>query len=410
MEESYKGQLLEGNLFKIRILCILLTVIRLCFVLYYYFSGSKPYTPEKIFYIESFILVIISTIFLLTTGYFLKKNKQNMLWFNCYLFMSYYVLFNILNLFFIQLDSTFLFQFLLTLFLFLFVADFKPKIFLSFSVVFYLASVLILVYQRSSFHLEGIQEHIFFTFFAILLIKLIYHNSKTKVFINSSKIHEMNNNLEEMVRNKTKTVLELKNTVMETMAELVESRDHTTGGHIVRTSRCLQILINTMLEKGLYKKITDSWNIEQMILSAQLHDVGKIAIDDIILRKPDKLTKDEYKKMKTHTILGGEIIKRIQKKTGEKEFLDYAYIFTVYHHEKWDGSGYPFGINGEKIPLPARLMALIDVYDALISERPYKKPFSHEEAVKIIIDGSGSHFDPILIELFVSVSDKLKGL
>jgi len=158
----------------------------------------------------------------------------------------------------------------------------------------------------------------------------------------------------------------------------------------------------------LFKEQTSSWNIEQMILSAQLHDVGKIAIDDSILRKPGKLTNEEFDKMKTHTILGGDIIKNIQKKTGEREFLDYAFIFAVYHHEKWDGSGYPYGKKGEEIPLPARLMAIIDVYDALISERPYKKPYSHEEAVKIINEGKGAHFDPALTDLFLLVSDNLE--
>jgi putative two-component system response regulator len=136
--------------------------------------------------------------------------------------------------------------------------------------------------------------------------------------------------------------------------------------------------------------------------------VGKIAIDDIILRKPGKLTHEEFETMKQHTILGGEIIKEIQSKTGEQEFLDSAFIFAVYHHEKWDGSGYPYGIAGDKIPLPARLMTLIDVYDALISQRAYKEPFSHEEAVKIIKEGKGSHFDPVLTELFLSVSNQLK--
>jgi putative two-component system response regulator len=111
--------------------------------------------------------------------------------------------------------------------------------------------------------------------------------------------------------------------------------------------------------------------------------------------------------MKKHTVFGGEIIKRIQNKAGEGEFLNYAEIFAVYHHEKWDGSGYPYGLAGEDIPLPARLMAIIDVYDALISERPYKKAFSHIEAIKIIKDGSGSHFDPVLTDLFLETSKNL---
>ncbi|MCL2443657.1 MAG: HD domain-containing protein [Treponema sp.] len=211
-----------------------------------------------------------------------------------------------------------------------------------------------------------------------------------------------------MVLEKTDRIVELKNAVMETIAELVERRDDATGGHITRTSRFLRRFINAVLESGLYKTQTSSWKIEQMILSAQLHDVGKIAIDDAILRKPGKLTDEEFDTMKKHTILGGEIIKDIQKKAGEQEFLDYAFIFAVYHHEKWNGSGYPYGKAGEDIPLPARLMAIIDVYDALISERPYKKPFTHEEAINIIKEGKGNHFDPSLTDLFLSVSDKLE--
>jgi len=113
--------------------------------------------------------------------------------------------------------------------------------------------------------------------------------------------------------------------------------------------------------------------------------------------------------MKKHTVFGGEIIKKIQTKTSESDFFNYANIFTVYHHERWDGTGYPYGIAGEKIPLPARLMAIIDVYDALTSERPYKKAFTHKEAVNIIKDGRGSHFDPALTDLFISVSEKFEG-
>jgi putative two-component system response regulator len=114
--------------------------------------------------------------------------------------------------------------------------------------------------------------------------------------------------------------------------------------------------------------------------------------------------------MKKHAIFGGKIIKKIQEKTGEMEFLDFAGIFAVYHHEKWDGHGYPYGLIGENIPLPARLMAIIDVYDALTSERPYKEPFSHGEAIEIIKNGRGSHFDPKLTDLFLSISDKIEDI
>jgi HD-GYP domain-containing protein (c-di-GMP phosphodiesterase class II) len=200
----------------------------------------------------------------------------------------------------------------------------------------------------------------------------------------------------------------LQNTIMETMAELVEYRDHETGDHIERTSKYLKILIDELLAQGLYKDQTLSWNIKQMISSAQLHDVGKIAIEDSILNKPGKLTEEEFEKMKKHTIFGGEIIERIQMKSNEKEFLDYAKIFTLYHHEKWNGKGYPYGIKGETIPLAARLMAIIDVYDALISKRPYKEPFTHEEAIKIITEGRGTQFDPVLTDLFLSIAERFR--
>lgn len=220
-------------------------------------------------------------------------------------------------------------------------------------------------------------------------------------------LKDYNDNLEDMVRHKTKMILELQNAVMETMAELVECRDDATGEHIVRTRRYLQILIEEMMARHLYDEQTSRWNIDQLILSAQLHDVGKIAVSDKILCKPGRLTDEEFNEMKKHTVFGGGVIEKIQKKTSDHQFLEYAKILTVYHHEKWDGTGYPYGLSGEEIPLPARLMAIVDVYDALTSERPYKKPFPHDEAVQIMAAGRGTQFEPDLVDLFLSVSQKL---
>jgi putative two-component system response regulator len=136
-----------------------------------------------------------------------------------------------------------------------------------------------------------------------------------------------------------------------------------------------------------------------------LHDVGKIAISDAILNKPGKLTPEEFEIMKTHVTIGIRIIEKIEENTAEHAFLRHAKIFAATHHEKWDGSGYPLGLLGEDIPLQGRLMAIADVYDALISQRPYKPPLDAEEAKRIIIAGSGTHFDPFLVELFRKVSD-----
>ncbi len=198
-------------------------------------------------------------------------------------------------------------------------------------------------------------------------------------------------------------MVRFQNVIMETMAELVEYRDGTTGGHIGRTSAYLELMLNALKDRGLFQEETAAWNVRQMVLSAQLHDVGKVAIPDNILGKPGPLTDDEFEAMKRHTLVGGEIIEKIQSKTSEKEFLDQAVIFARHHHEKWDGTGYPDGLKGAEIPLAARLLAIIDVYDALISDRPYKKAFTPEEAAKIIGEGKGKHFDPLLTDVFLEV-------
>jgi putative two-component system response regulator len=185
---------------------------------------------------------------------------------------------------------------------------------------------------------------------------------------------------------------------------MVECRDDVTGGHIDRTQQYLRILTDTLIERDLYPEYRDLLKDKFFLQSAQLHDVGKIAIQDSILKKPAKLTIDEYEKMKTHTSFGVKIIEKIGENTSEKTFLEHAKIFAGTHHEKWDGSGYPAGIKGRDIPLHGRLMAIADVYDALISERPYKKPFSHQEAVDIIVSGRGTHFDPEITDIFLSVA------
>ena len=220
------------------------------------------------------------------------------------------------------------------------------------------------------------------------------------------QLSERHHQLEELVNKKTKTVVELKNAVLKTMAELVESRDYITGGHIERTQSYLQILINAMQNAGLYLEETSNWDLNLVLQSAQLHDVGKIAIDDAILRKPGDLTKEEFEKIKTHTIYGEEIIERIKLNTSEHTFLEHARILASTHHEKWNGSGYPKGLKGHAIPLEGRLMAIPDVYDALVSVRPYKKAYSHTEAVEMITKGSGVHYDPSLVNVFLSVADK----
>ena len=216
------------------------------------------------------------------------------------------------------------------------------------------------------------------------------------------------NNLEEKVHEKTAEVVNLQNDVLETVANLVEFRDKLTGGHITRTQLYMKTLIDELVSSGLYREVVSRWNLELLLHSAQLHDVGKIAITDLILSKPARLTQEEFEIMKTHVQAGVIAIERIMNNATEHEFLNYALRIAGSHHERWDGSGYPEGLVGEDIPLEGRLMAIADVYDALISERPYKKAFSHSEAIKIIEEGSGSHFDPALINIFKKVQGEFE--
>jgi len=250
----------------------------------------------------------------------------------------------------------------------------------------------------------GAIDYIIKPFSPPLLLKRI----EVHLLVESQKaeLQDFNNNLLDMVDAKTKTVVELQNTILNTLTRLVDRRDDITGGHIERTQRYMVVLLNIMMESDYYRTEASLWDLDLIIQSTQLHDVGKIAIRDHILLKPGKLTEEEFEIIKTHATVGEDFILEIEKNTSEHEFLEYAKVFTATHHEKWDGSGYPRGLKGEEIPLLGRAMALVDVYDALVSERPYKRGFSHSEAVAIIKAGKGKHFDPSIVDLFLSISDK----
>jgi putative two-component system response regulator len=256
--------------------------------------------------------------------------------------------------------------------------------------------------------LEGLSlgaiDYITKPFSPMLLLKRI--ETHLLIEFQRKELVNYNNNLQEMVEKKTKSVLELQNAILKTVSELVEFRDNITGGHIERTTNYLAVLLDAAQVIGLYEDEIASWDLKLVLQSAQLHDVGKIAVRDSILQKPSKLTNDEFNEMKKHTVFGKEIINKIKKKTSERAFLEHAEIFAATHHEKWDGSGYPKGLKNKDIPLQGRLMAIADVYDALVSDRPYKKAFPHEEAVNIILAGKGTHFEPTLVDLFLKVSDE----
>ena len=185
------------------------------------------------------------------------------------------------------------------------------------------------------------------------------------------------------------------------LANLIENRDMSTGEHIARTGAYVKALAEASRADGVYADRLDDHFIEMLTTLAPMHDVGKILIPDSILLKPGRLTPEEFEKMKDHATYGGKVVREILSGISDEEYLSFAADIATYHHERWDGTGYPKGLKGEEIPLPARIMALADVFDALISERCYKKAMPYEDALKIIEEEAGSHFDPKLAKVFL---------
>ncbi|MCL1821147.1 MAG: response regulator [Oscillospiraceae bacterium] len=215
----------------------------------------------------------------------------------------------------------------------------------------------------------------------------------------------------DMLRQRTERLLKLQNGMVSVLANMVENRDKLTSRHNERTTGYIRVLLNAMVKRGVYIDEIQGWcsdgasDFEVVISSARLHDIGKIIVTDLILNKPDKLTDAEYEIMKTHAAEGERIIESIIAESGGEVFLHNAKLFAGSHHERWDGKGYPRGLKGAEIPLQGRIMAIADVYDALINERPYKKAMPHESAVEIIKESRGTQFDPRLVDVFLEVSD-----
>lgn len=209
------------------------------------------------------------------------------------------------------------------------------------------------------------------------------------------------------IHQKTQTISELQKAFILTMADMVERRDQNTGEHIKKTAAYVKIIAEEMKREGAYpKEITDEF-VRRIVDSAPLHDLGKIGVPDAILNKPGKLTDEEFDIIKSHTKIGGRIISSLISAVPDSEYLYDAMDLALYHHEKWNGRGYPMGLSGEDIPISARIMAVADVFDALVSNRSYKKGFPYEKALAIIREERGAHFDPIVVDAFFAVKDEI---
>ena len=210
------------------------------------------------------------------------------------------------------------------------------------------------------------------------------------------------------VQHQSAMISKMQNGLILVLADMVESRDQCTGDHVRKTAAYADVIMQELRKEGKFPEIlTDSY-IEDVVHSAPLHDVGKIQVSDVILNKPGKLTDEEFKQMQTHTTAGGEIIAHAIALVSEAGYLAEAKNLATYHHERWDGKGYPTGLTGEEIPLSARIMAVADVFDALVSRRSYKPGFPFEKAMNIIREESGTHFDPDVAQAFLNAESEVR--
>lgn len=224
------------------------------------------------------------------------------------------------------------------------------------------------------------------------------------------QLQRHSNHLEELVREKIKEISNSQMATLVAISNLAEFRDKYTGQHIERTRTFCQLLSKQLQQSPRYAKSIDDRFIDNIYHAATLHDIGKIGIPDSILLKQGKLTYDEFEIMKSHTIIGNATLHKVKEMYPKNAFINMGLAMTRSHHEKWNGSGYPDGLAGEDIPLSARIMALVDVYDALRSLRPYKEPFTHEQSIEIILKDTGQHFDSAIVDAFMAIEPSFSAI
>ena len=224
--------------------------------------------------------------------------------------------------------------------------------------------------------------------------------------LNAKKaLKQQNELLEVKVKERTQELSITQSVIIEAMASLAETRDQETGDHVMRTRFYVQLLAVQLASNPRFHDYLVLLDPDDIGIAATLHDIGKVGVPDNILLKPGRLTKEEFEEIKKHTIYGHNILNRLTRRLPNNEFLKLADEIAYGHHEKWDGSGYPRGLKGDDIPIPGRLMAIADVYDAIISPRVYKGPMSNEEAMAFILSQAGIHFDPDVATAFVELSE-----
>lgn len=224
------------------------------------------------------------------------------------------------------------------------------------------------------------------------------------------ELHIYRTQLEQIIVEKTKQITNLQHVITVSWAEMIESRDGTTGSHVFHTTAYFELLIRLMADLPEYSRELPEDILDDLLRASALHDIGKIGISDFILKKPGPLTTDEFAQMKEHSRIGANIIRKIVAKTSFDSSLHYAKEMAELHHERWDGTGYPCKLKGACIPIYVRALSIVDVYDALTSVRPYKRAFTHEEALVIMRSDCGKFFDPDIFEIFTAHESEFQKL
>lgn len=222
------------------------------------------------------------------------------------------------------------------------------------------------------------------------------------------ELEDYRKSLEAMVETQLQRITQLQRDIIITMANLIESRDGTTGEHVKRTSQYVDFFVNKLIEKNVYREELSNELINYIKRATPMHDIGKITVSDIILQKPGKFTDEEYSIMKNHAQAGRQLIQDNISKMIDSKFVEVASDIAAYHHEKWNGKGYPEGLKGEEIPLSARIVAIADVFDALVAKRQYKEGMSPEAALEIMQKDRGESFEPVLFDVFSEALPELK--
>jgi len=269
-----------------------------------------------------------------------------------------------------------------------------------------------LEYQNRKGYFQGKEAAIFIilSFIWILMVVASISAHITIYFMNQKHKMEQtqkdNDYLNEEVKKRTSKILEMQNKVVLGMADLIENRDSNTGGHVKRTRDVVRILLTEVRNQKIYNMDDEKEN--DIVRAAPMHDLGKLSIDNSILSKPGKLTDEEFAIMKTHSTKSGEIVHIVLDDVEESHFINTAFNIARFHHERWDGRGYPDGLSGENIPFEARIMAIADVYDALVSKRCYKEAMSFDKAYSIMCENMGSQFAPELQTVLTACREQLE--